>query len=380
MSQEPYPLKATCVSNHSDHSEVHSAPTALDEALSQLVHGDFQQRWQVAKRLPELGDAAIAPLIALMQDETEDDDLRWFAARTLGQFRDSAALTALLSLLARTEDPELLAATTTALSQFGEASIEALTQLMARPGQRLLAVQTLAGIHHPATVPPLLSVVNDEDAAVRAAAIAALGNLRAEAAVSALLQARQDPAAAVRQAAVTALGRRPELLATRNLVDDLLPCLWDESLAVSQATARALGRLGSETAIAALGKVMQSPYTPEPLQLTVVRSLSWQPRESTLTVLLSVQPSAPQAVQLEVIAVLGRLQSPVLRQRAGNALCAWLRSRLGDAEAADLKQAIALALGQLQNIPARPLLQHLATDPDERVQVYAAAALRQLAA
>ena len=53
----------------------------LDLALEALQQCDFQQRWEIAKLFPQIGQSAIAPLIALLESEEQDGEMRWFLAR-----------------------------------------------------------------------------------------------------------------------------------------------------------------------------------------------------------------------------------------------------------------------------------------------------------
>lgn len=356
-----------------------AAETALDSLLNDLLEGDFQQRWQTMKGVMDLGEIVIAPLLTLVQDEDLDWEVRWFAARALGQFPKPVVLQSLVDLLTRTQDPDLRAIATTALAQFGNDGIAALTQLMQNPQHRLLAVQTLATMHHGEALPPLLEAAQANDPAVRQVAVTALGHFRAEAAGSSVLKALKDPVAGVRQAAATALGRPFDGLDQDDAVDHLVPCLWDISLPVCQATARTLGRLGTANAIDALTQVGQSRHTPDVLQIAVVQALGWYPQTVSLEALLSIKDQVPQSVQLEIVGILGRMRaSEPLRLQAGQALEAWLIRSLKDPQAGPLKRSLAMALGYLQVSSARPLLLHLSTDADQRIALYADAALRQL--
>ncbi|MEO1209969.1 MAG: HEAT repeat domain-containing protein [Cyanobacteria bacterium J06638_20] len=383
MQQHSIPLKPDSGDGtRSLHPSQVSSEHQLKTALNGLINGDFQHRWQVVKQFPDVGEAAIAPLLELLRDEEMEWEVRWFAARALGHFQQPYVLDALLNLLTTTPDDELQTTAAAAVGQFGAASIAPLAQLMEQPGQRLLAVRTLANIRHPDALPPLLAAVTDTNATVRATAIATLGNLQSrhqsDAVVDALLQALHDPDATIRQEAVTALGRWAEQQNTPELVHALVPYLWDLSLPVCQATARTLGRLGTPPAIAAMTQALHTPHTPEILQISLVQGLGWQPQDISLDALIATWEKASQAVRLELIDVLSRMESSPLQQAAGDALCQWLRSLLHDPQAADLKQALALALGQLQVEGAQSLLNHLCQDADERVQIYADAALRQL--
>jgi HEAT repeat protein len=354
---------------------------SLERVLNDLLQGDFQQRWQAMKGVAEFGETVITPLLNLVQDDDMDWEVRWFAARALGQFPHPVVLQSLVDLLTQTQDRDLRTIATAALGQFGLDGIAALTQLMQDPQHRLLAVQTLAGMRQAEAMTPLLEAARADDPSVRQVAVVALGTFRAEAAGVAVLQALKDLAAGVRQEAATALGRPFDGLDRETVVNQLVPCLWDMALPVCQAAARTLGRLGTATAVDALIRVGQSPHTPEVLQISVVQALGWQPRAATLEALLSIKDQVPQPVQLEIVDILGRMQaSEALRSQAGQALETWLSLHLHDPQAADLKRSLALALGHLNVNSARPLLQHLSADADERIALYADAALRQLTA
>ena len=351
----------------------------LAASLRLLLEGDFQARWEATKRLPILGKAAIAHLVPLVEDEDLDWEVRWFAARTLGNFNDSEALESLVHLLQKTHEPELITIAAEGLSQFGAEGVSALMQLAAQPEHRLTAIQALASIRHKAVLPPLLAAAQDGHPLVRSTALAAIGHFRAPEVDPALLAAVNDPVAAVRQEAITHLGLRSHLLATIDLVELLFPSLWDLDPQVHQATAIALGRLGTATAIAHLSQVLRSPHTPESLQRVVVRALGWSNQVAALEALLAARQTVTEPVQIEIIETLARFEATHLRQQAGIALCEWLQTLFTHPAMSAVKQAVALALGNLHPPQAESLLQTLAQDADPQTSLYAEAALRQLA-
>lgn len=71
----------------------------LTLALAVLSAGDFQARWEVVKVFPGLGEIAIDPLIALLQNSEVEEECHWFVVRILGEFQHPAVLTALVNLL-----------------------------------------------------------------------------------------------------------------------------------------------------------------------------------------------------------------------------------------------------------------------------------------
>jgi HEAT repeat protein len=210
-------------------------------------------------------------------------------------------------------------------------------------------------------------------------AFAAIGTFHNAHVDTTLLQGAQDPAPAVRQVAIQHLGRRSYLLHQLNLVDVLLPGLWDLHPEVNQATAMALGRLGTEPAIQSLARVLRSPHTPENLQVQIVRSLGWNEKESALRSLAAAYTNASLTIRLEIVRVLSQVRPAPLRQYAGEFLLEWLALLLqATDDHAALKQTIALGLSHLQCHGACDPLQTMLQDSNAQNRLYAEAALRQL--
>lgn len=353
--------------------------SAFARVMEQLIEGDFQTRWDAAKRLATWGNEAIAPLIPLLEDEDLDWEIRWFVARILGRLDDSRALDALVKLLQQTGEPELTAIAAEGLSQFGDRGVAALASLLDDPQQALTAVHALASIRHSTAFIPLMRAAESLDSTVRTAAFAALANFRNPKVDTLLMDALKDPSASVRQEVITHLGFRPYLLNTVDVVALVAPALKELSVEVGRAAAITLGRLGTEAAIAHLAEVLAAPLTPKELQVYIVRALGWTENTTALSVLLSAYPDAVTSVKIEIIEALAQLQTASLRQKAGEALCYWLRdeSTLSE-DSPQIQQAIAIALGNLQHQAAKPLLQDLAQAADEQTRLYAESALRKL--
>jgi HEAT repeat protein len=358
-------------------SPIELSPT-LRQVLADLVDGDFQQRWETVKQLPAFGVSAIAPLLNLLveAEAAEDEALQWFIIRSLGNYSHPEVMAVLVDVVSTSADPDLQDAAVTALAQFGEASVEAVWPLLHHQEQRRKAVQILACLQTASVVEPLLSVVQDGDPAVRAAAIAALGPFRDPEITPALLAALRDPVVAVRREAVVALGRDRYRKGAENWVNRLGQCLWDLDTVVSQAAARALGRLRIAAAIPHLAQVLRSPQSPESLKRVVIRSLGWMGQSTALTVLIATWDSGSEAVRLAIVEALGRCSQSSLQGRAQQQLRHWLAAVLPESNAKALKQALALALGQGNDYGAVDLLQQLMVDADPQVQAHGAAALR----
>ena len=350
----------------------------LAEALTALETGDFQARWEVAKRFSDFGVGAISPLIARVQDDELDWELRWFVARILGQFDQPEAVTALVQLLTTAEDDDLCLMAAEALANLGPSAVIALSDLLEDSPHRLLAVKALAQIRQATTITPLLGVVNDADASVRATALEALSSFRDARIPPILINALQDKTSRVRQEAVTALGFRGDLLNQIDLVDCLQARLWDVDLEVCRCAAIALGRLGNEAAAQALSSALKLAHTPIPLQIEIIRTLSWIQTETALSYLAQGLTLESSDVHHEVVAALSRMENPPLKAAATQILIELLETEDSALQSNQLKQAIALGLGQMgQPCAVEPLIQLLA-NPDVGVRLHSVAALKQL--
>ncbi|QLE40596.1 HEAT repeat domain-containing protein [Nostoc sp. C052] len=351
----------------------------LKLTLLMLEMGDFQQRWEISKLLTHLGTIAIPPLIEILEDEDAEEELRWYAARTLGEFQHPEAIAAIVELLKTDEDEELKAIAATALGQMGTVAIASLTELLLDEDTRLLAVRSLSYIRQPETITPLLSVVQDPQAAIRAAAIEALSSFHDERVPPVLLKALDDTAATVRRAALLGLGFRPDLHQALDLITKLQPKLYDFNLDVRCAAVVTLSRIGSDDAAKCLFDLLISPQTPIKLQLETIRALSWVGTLSSLEYLqTALNQSTSEIVWQEIVTVLGRVQKPQLTTAAAEILLQILRSPHPATEITNIKSVIALSLGQLGEMQAiEPLISMLA-DSNASVRLHAIAALKNL--
>lgn len=365
-----------------DHDEV-SAPLsvsdlaqALNLALDVLNAGDFQERWDVAKIIPKLGETAIAPLIEILQDEDADLELRWFVIRIMGGFNHPIIITTFLDFLKTAEDAELASMAAATLSSLGDEAIEAVSSLLSEPESRLLATKALAQIRRPQTIPWLLSVVEDTDMVVRATAIEALSSFHDARVIPVLIAALTDLAATVRKEAVTGLGLRSKLSEELDLTNQLKPLLYDFNLEVCQQAAIALGRLGTDEAVLALDNVLSSTATPISLQLELIRVLGWVGTASSLDCLQQALSVATQETALEIVRVLGRLDQPMLKAKAAQILIKFLNSPHPARQSNLVKQAVAQAWGELGEVVAIDNLMRLLAEPALSIRLHAIASLK----
>lgn len=376
---------------HNVHSQVQvssapcQSPATIEEqsesmlgwAMDILEYGDFAQRWDIAKLFPKLGSSAIAPIIEVVQDEEADEELHWFSVRILGKFDHPDAINVLISLL-KSSDQEEKAQAAASLSEIGTSAVAAITELLAQEDTRLLAVRSLSYIRNSETITPLLSVVQDPQIEIRTAAIEALSSFHDPRIVPVLLNALNDIAASVRREAVIGLSFRTDLREELDLVNRLLPLLHDFNLSVCQATAKSLGRIGTDAAADGLFKVLQSPHTPLTLQIEIVRALGKIETQTSLEYLRSsVLAQTNSAVWQEIVEVLGQIEPASLKPLAAQILIELLQSNQPAIASSTIKQAIAHSLGQLGDLQAIDPLIHLLA-PDAAVRLHAIAALKQL--
>ncbi|NEO15459.1 MULTISPECIES: HEAT repeat domain-containing protein [unclassified Moorena] len=350
---------------------------ALSLGLQVLKSGDFQEKWDLVKVLPKLGKAVIAPVISILEDEALDLEVRWFAGRILGQFDDPAVVMVLVKLLKDGEDEELAYMASEALANIGTSAVAALSRFPESPEARLLAVQALAHIHRPEVIEPLLSVVNDPSWEIRATAIETLSNFRSPSITPVLLNALSDNVAAVRKEAVIGLGLLRTLLPDLDLVKRIKPLLYDLNLEVCHQAAIALGRLATLDAHQALVKALQSPPTPITLQIEIVRAFSWEFTTNSLQQLQAVLREAATPVCREIISVLGMVESDYLKPKAAEILIDFCQSGQLATEDHQIKQTLAMSLGQLAQFESIPLLKDLVADSDHSVSLHAIAALKK---
>ena len=152
-------------------------------------------------KLPELGTAASGPLSAVLRDD--DSYIRKSAARALGQIGwqapdDTDRAWFFIASLQWDKLPEL-----------GAAAVEPLLGVLddKLAQVRLAAAQALGGIKDLRAVRPLLGLLDDPSAAVRLAAIKALGSIGDPEAVDPLIDLLQDENPAIRVSTAETLAR-----------------------------------------------------------------------------------------------------------------------------------------------------------------------------
>ncbi|MGB3309802.1 MAG: HEAT repeat domain-containing protein [Nodosilinea sp.] len=360
-------------------------PTPTSSAVVGLCAGDFHDRWDQARQVDDLGEAALADLLAVLKNDEQDWEARWFAARALGKLDHPDVVAALIQVFATTPDDDLRQAVAAALAQVGVPAVAALTPLLSQPTHRPMAVQALACIHHPATIPPLLAVFDDARSPVRATVLDALGTFADPAILPVVQRGLADPAIAVRLAAIQALlslrwakaGPQGDLaVSPAQMTAWLTPLLGDADCGVAQQAIYALGRLPSPAATESLRRLLHAD-TPDDLQRCAVQALIWQNTAPALESLIKAWPNFKTEVRLVLLQGVGTL-TPPLRPLAAEALVSWLDDLPTTPASSSLRCYGVLALGQLGTSALVPRVRSLLSDPDPGVRLHAEAALRQL--
>ncbi len=359
------------------HSDEKIADTLLSIALEILAKGDFQIRWDMAKLFPSLGDRVVEPLIAVLEQETSDLEHCEFAAQILGNFDQPTVILALVNLLQTTTNEELQAIAISSLGRIGQSAIVVLSQLLAEPQTRLLAIQALAQIRRIEVIEPLLSVVADSDPEIRTKTIEALGNFSDSRILPILTASLQDLAASVRKEAIIALSFRLNEFDPANLLQLLQPLLHDINLEVCQQAAIAVSKIPSDQSAEALFQVLQSSHTPVLLQLTVIQSLAWRKDTVSLSYLSQSFNHLGLEGGLEVIRVLGRVDK--LKTEAAQILADFWASNSPLLQETTIRQSLAYSFGQLKVPETKGILENLSQDTETIVRLHAIAALKHFA-
>ncbi len=347
----------------------------LELALVVLDTGSFDQRWQVSKLFRPLGTIAISPLSEILVDEDADEELRWCASRILAEFDDDQAIAALVRVLKTHQSEQVAGYAAVALGQIGMKAVPALSELLVEEEMRELAVRSLSQIRHSATISPLLTVVDDPQVAVRVAAIEALSSFHDSRIPPVLLAALNDVVAQVRCEAVKGLGFRADLVAELDLVNHLAARLHDLNLDVCREAAIALARMGTDAVASHLFQAL--PHAPLKLRIEIVRALAWLETDESLEYLQQALEIESPPCQ-EIATVLGRVKEPLLQAKSADILVELLSTKYYEIHNIELKQAIALSLGQLGAVSAIEPLILLLADPEPKVRFQAISALKKL--
>ncbi|MDJ0509408.1 MAG: HEAT repeat domain-containing protein, partial [Crocosphaera sp.] len=346
---------------------------AIKLGLSILETGDFQQRWDVTKLLPKLGEDIIEPLIKVLENKNFDVEYRWFIARILGQFKSEKVVITFIKVLEfEDEDEEILSMVAEGLGNMGIAAIRSLENLLkTNNSSKLLAVKALGKIRHSEIIYSLLEVVNDSEPEIRTIAIECLGNFHKKELVAVFLKALKDPVSKVRKEAIIALARQSELAQEFNFVNQLSPLLYDINLEVAQETALALGKINTVESIQQLSIALQKKTTPKILKKAIVKALSWTENTQALNHLKTMLWQEDLELSKLIIVLLGTQKNQQTKIRATQILIDFLLYQNPTINHTEIKEAITVSLGELKEKIAVNSLKKLTQDPSKSVQLHA---------
>lgn len=381
-----------------------SIAKVIDQAIASLEENDFHSQWQDAKQLSrqiaQWGDHSVPYLVNRLRTAS-DFHTQWFLVRILSQFDQIEGIEAITHLLTTTQNEDLQIEVRNALVRIGNGAIETISDLLSPnhpTEQRIVAAKVLAHIRRSATIEPLLSVTEDDNAEIRAVAIEALGSFhdpRITPVLLAALNTDTEADIAICIEAIRTLGRRSDLLPNVNLVDPLLQCLRHDHPQIATESAIALGRLGNKDAVVALSQTLVQPAATS-VKTAIVRALGWIDTETAIqSLVIAFEQSAPlimPTIKLEIARALGQTHQHSLRPYAAKPLIDWLQKSIQPTDdffadsfvessadiASDLKQTVVSALARLGQTDAIAVLIPLLADSDSRIRIHAYSALHQI--
>ena len=230
---------------------VRHGSATVDLLISQLTAEDLEVRRAAAVALGRIGDSSATPALV---NALTDQPLTIDAANALAQIGDPEAVDGLLSLIGD-DDASVRQAAVNALNAVMPPSLsKRIIPLLhdPDPNVRESAVKIAGYFGYPDAAGALIELSRDDTERVRVAAIEHLPFVEDERAVDVVVQAMREETPNVRAAAARALGN----LDAAAVVPALIEGLSDEEVWVRYFSARALGRRRSEESVAALEKVV----------------------------------------------------------------------------------------------------------------------------
>jgi HEAT repeat protein len=227
----------------------------IPELLDALGSDEWALRKSALKLIKQLDDKSILPgLLRMMGDDRPY--VRVAATEALIGVADASAVPALLIAL-NDEKPYMRVAAADALACIKDpAAVSGLLDALADKNRMIgvAVAEALGRIGSDDAVPGLMEAIRHDDPDVRRAAAESLGMIKDSRALPGLLEALHDSVGYVRRAAAGALGAIGDDAAVPGLVARLADDgkEWWEDEAVSDMAVRALERIGSGKALAAV--------------------------------------------------------------------------------------------------------------------------------
>ncbi|NEO28628.1 MAG: HEAT repeat domain-containing protein, partial [Kamptonema sp. SIO4C4] len=195
--------------------------------------------------------------------------------------------------------------------------------------------------------------------------------------VPAFIAALSDHHAGVRKEAVAGIGVRAEFTEQLDILALLKPMLYDFSLPVCQQAAIAISRLKTPEAATLLFEVLQSPITPQPLKIDLIRALAWMETPTSWSYLQEALDFLTPPEILEILRRSSQITNPLLHSQVARMLLDFYQKHPKSLEQITVKQSLIQAWGHLHDPCALQPLQGLSQDENARVRLHAIAALKQ---
>ena len=359
-----------------------------------------------AKALVKLDDKnAVAPLIAIFEDDKQHPQVRANAAYVLGHLDSKQAISPLGAALQEDKDWRVRRAAAEALGELGDkvglelllkslkevkywvpsAPAEALVKLddknavapliailkddKQHPRVRANAAYVLDHLDSKQVISPLrAALMNDPSERVRSAAAETLGHLGSKEAISPLGAAlKEDPSERVRLYAAQSLGE----LGDKVGLELLLKSLKEIKNSIPSSPAKALVKLDDKNAVAPLIAILEDDKQHPCVRANAAYVLGHLGSKEAIPLLRNVLKDNPsERVRCAAAAALGQLGT--------TEVIPLLRSVLKDDPSEDVRRAVAQALGQLGSKEAISPLGAALMDSHREVHSTAAAALEKL--
>jgi HEAT repeat protein len=358
------------------------APAAIP-ALLYALHLP-EARKTAAAALAAIGAPAVPALLAELAARADaggyraGDLVRRDVIEALGRIGDRRATAALLAELAaaaerRDEAPG-------ALGGDGRVEVLAALALLADPASllpvlallddpvlevKLAAMEALRPIADARAVDPLVKAAFDVDTRVARAAVTLLGTLRAARAVPALIELAESGRGDLSARAATALG----LAGDARAVGPLLTLLGHADAALRREAADALANLGDTAAVAPMVAHLRAPGVagkPEATRALGVLLRGKPPDPRVVDLLSGFLGSGDPSLVASAVQALGAMRAEAA---AGALIARWPAART------PVRLAIVEALGEIGAPAARALLREALAAPDARVRAAAAWAM-----
>lgn len=208
----------------------------------------------------------------------------------------------------------------------------------------------------------MLELLHDEAPEVRRVAVESLGKIGDPRGVDSILSLKQDPAAIVREASVLAMGRLKPT-ATEGVVALLTQALEDPVESVRQAAVVAIGEIepGTRLLQPVVGLLKSSDAT---IRKSAVQALLQVDASQSIPALVAAGRDSDAEVRQGIVAAVG--------EWGGAAVSPWLRERLAEDPAPEVRAEAAYRLGLLSDSDSRAALEStMAKDPDSGVRRWA---------